>query len=124
MGHIPVSIGIPALVLKKRSHVVSLVDERRIELFRRIPYIVVFIALVIANLAYVGAPPFAGLGNRIGYALIANGTVLVLAATMLTIGRRVRFDKDQMAEAEIVFLPEWTYAMFLGALAALVSLLT
>jgi hypothetical protein len=124
MARIPVSTGIPALVMRKRSHVVNMVDEGRIELVRRIPYGVVFVAMVIANLAYVGSGPFAGLGNHLGYAFIANGTVLVLAATMLIIGRRVRVDRERMVEAGVVFLPEWTYAMLLSALAGLIFLLT
>lgn len=123
MTYIPVSIGIPALVRRKRSHVVNMVDERKIELVRRVPYVVLFIALVVANLAYVGAAPFAGLRGHFGYALIANGTVVVLAVAMLIIGRRVRFDEERLAKTDVLFLPEWTYAMLLSALAALVSLL-
>jgi len=123
MTYIAVSTGIPFLVRRKRSHVVNMVDERRIELVRRIPYVVIFIAMAIANLAYVGAAPFAGLRGRFGYALIANGAVIVLAAAMLIIGRRVRFEKGGMAGADVLFLPEWTYAMLLSALAAFVSLL-
>ena len=84
----------------------------------------VFVSMVIANLAYVGSGPFAGLGNHLGYAIIANATVLVLAAAMLIIGRRVRVDRGRMVEAGVVFLPEWTYAMLLSALAALIFLLT
>jgi hypothetical protein len=41
---------------------------------------------------------------------------------MLIIGRRVRFDEDRMAATDVLFLPEWTYAMLLSALAAFVSL--
>jgi hypothetical protein len=123
MTYIPVSTGIPALVRRKRSHVVNLIDERRIEFFRRIPYVILFIAAVIGNLAYVGAGPFEALHSRYGYSLIATGTVLVLAAVMLMSGRRVRFEKSQM-ESDVVFLPEWTYAMVLAVAAAFVLMLT
>jgi hypothetical protein len=123
MAYIPVSIGIPAIVMRKRSQVVNMVDERRLELVRRIPYIVVFVALVVANLAYVGAGPFAGLRNGFGYAMIADATLLVLALSLLIIGKRKRLDKGRLAEAGIVFLPEWTCAMLLCVLAGVGLLL-
>jgi len=123
MAYIPVSIGIPALVLRKRSHVVNMIDEGRLELVRRIPYVVVFVALVIANLAYVGAGPFVGLRNRFGYAMIADATLLILVFSLLLIGRRERVDKERLAEIRVVFLPEWTYAMLLCVLAGVVLLL-
>jgi hypothetical protein len=120
MAQIPVSIGIPSLVLRKRSHVVTMVDEGRLELVRRIPYIVVFVALVVANFVYVGAGPFVGLRSGPGYALIAAATIVILAVPMLVIGERVRIEKARMAQAGIVFLPEWTYAMLLAALVGIV----
>jgi hypothetical protein len=123
MTYIPVSTGIPALVRRKRSHVVSLIDERKIEFFRRIPYVILFVGAVIANLTFVGAGPFEALRSHYGYSLIATGTVLVLATVMLMSGRRVRFEKSRM-EADVVFLPEWTYAMLLSVAAALILMLT
>lgn len=124
MAQIPVSIGIPSLVMRKRSHVVNMVDEGRLELVRRIPYIVVFVGLVVANFAYVGAEPFVGLRNGLGYGRIALGVALVLAFSILVIGKRVRVDKEQMAQAGVVFLPEWTYAIVLAVLIDVVLALT
>jgi Na+/pantothenate symporter len=123
MAYIPVSIGLPAIVMRKRSHVVNMVDEGSLELVRRIPYAVVFVALVVANLAYVGAGPFAGLRSGFGYAMIADATLLILAFSMLIIGKRKRIDNERLREAHVVFLPEWTYAMLLCVLASLGLLL-
>jgi hypothetical protein len=100
-----------------------MIDERRLELFRRIPYVVVFVALVVANLAYVGAGPFVGLRSLrsgLGYAMIADAAALILAFSILLIGRRKRVEKERMAEIRVVFLPEWTYAMLLCILASFV----
>ena len=124
MAQIPVSVGIPSLVMRKRSHVVNMVDEGRLELVRRIPYVIVFIALVVGNLAYVGAGPFAALRDGLGYSMIANATALVLALFMLVIGKRVRVDKERMAQAGVVFLPEWTYAILLALLIGVAFALT
>jgi hypothetical protein len=124
MAQIPVSIGIPSLVMRKRSHVVIMVDDGRLELVRRIPYIVVFVGLVVANFAYVGAGPFVGLRNGLGYGMIALGVAFVLAFSLLVIGKRVWIDKEQMAQAGVVFLPEWTYAMLLAVLIDVVLTLT
>jgi hypothetical protein len=78
MTYIPVSTGIPALVRRKRSHVVNLIDERRIEFFRRIPYVILFIAAVIGNLAYVGAGPF----EALHWPSVAEGPTAAAAASV------------------------------------------
>ena len=119
MADIAVSIGIPALVMRKSSHVVNMIDERHLELVRSIPYVVVVAALVVANLAYAGAAPFVGLRSGFGYAMIVDGTLLILAFLMLILGRRERIERERLAEARVVFLPEWTYAMLLGLLTGL-----
>jgi hypothetical protein len=119
MARVPVSIGIPTIVMRKRSHVVNMVEEGRLELIRRIPYVLVFAALVIANLAYVGSGPFVGLRNRFGYGIIADTTLLILAVSVLIIGKRKRLDSGHLVASGVIFLPEWTYAMLLCAFVGL-----
>jgi membrane protease YdiL (CAAX protease family) len=96
-----------------------MIDERHVELVRRIPYVVVLVALVVANLAYAGAGPFVGLRSHFGYAMIADGTLLILAFPMLVIGKPQRVGRERLAEIGLVFLPEWTCAMLLSLLAAI-----
>jgi len=102
MAQIPVSIGIPALVMAKRSHLVIMVDESRLELVRWVPYIVAFVGLVVANFAYLRAGPYVGLSDGRGYGRIALGVAFVLASSFLVIGKRVWLDKEQMAR------PAWS----------------
>ena len=116
MAQIPVSIGIPALVMRKKSHLVMMISESRLELVRRVPYIVAFVGLVIVNFAYLSAGPFVGLRDGRFFGRIALWVAFVLAFSFLVIGKRVWLDKEQMAQASVVFLPEWTYGIVLAVL--------